>query len=89
MAGQEKMTAERDSYGALVGWTHREFAGRIDLRLELTQATGRRGFDDVEVHHVVMSPQQAAVLGHYLFQITGHTPPETRRKGRLARWFGS
>jgi hypothetical protein len=78
---------DHNTYGILVGWTHSEFADKLDLRLQTTRAAGRLAHSDVENLHVVMTPQQAALLANYLFTITQQTPPKPPRRSLLARWF--
>ena len=78
---------DSDSYGVLVGWSHSEFTGRIDLRLQAVQSTRRSGREEVDSHHFMMTPNQAMLLANYLFEITHRSPP--RRRSWLARWFGS
>jgi hypothetical protein len=79
--------SDHDTYGVLVGWTHAEFADKLDLKLQTTQSAGRLAQREIENLHVVMTPQQATQLAHYLFTVTGQTAPR-RRPGLLARWFG-
>ena len=78
---------DRDDYGVLVGWTHSEFADKLDLRLQCVQSTRHLRQAEVDNHHIVMTPNQAVLLANYLFEVTGQTAPAPR-KGRLARWFG-
>ena len=75
----------RDSFGVLVGWTHREFNGRLDLKLETIQSTRHEAPDEVISHHVMLTRSQAAVLANYLFRISEQSPPKVRRKGLLGR----
>ena len=79
--------SDRESYGVLVGWTHSEFTGRIDLRLQTVQSTRQSSPSEPDSHHFMMTPNQAAVLATYLFQITHRSPP--RRRNWLLRWLGS
>ena len=80
---------DHDTFGVLVGWTHSEFASRIDLRLQTVQAAGRHARSDLDTFHIVMSREQATLLANYLFTLTGQTPPLRRKRGILGRWFGS
>jgi hypothetical protein len=79
---------DRNDYAVLVGWTHSEFADKLDLRLQTVQSTRHLQHGEVDNHHVVMTPNQAVLLANYLFEVTGQTQPSPRR-GRLARWFGA
>lgn len=70
----------------LAGWTHSEFSGRLDLRLQTVRSNWRDAPEHVASHHIIMTKNQAAVLANYLFQIAGQSPP--RRRGLLGRLFG-
>lgn len=76
-----------DTFGILIGWEHADCGGNFDLRLQTRLASGHLAKREMETFHILITPQQAAVLGNYLFQIAGQSPPE-KRKGRLGRWFG-
>jgi hypothetical protein len=78
---------EGESYGVLVGWAHHSFNNRLDLTLQCVQSTRRDNAREIDDHHIVMTPQQAAVLANYLYQISGQTPPEPRM-GLLRRLLG-
>jgi hypothetical protein len=75
-----------ESFGVLAGWTHSEFSGRLDLRLQTIRSSRRTAPEDVDSHHIVMTKSQAAVLANYLLRITGQTA--LRRRGLLGRLFG-
>jgi hypothetical protein len=77
-----------DTFGVLVGWTHTEFNGRLDLRLQTLQSTRREADDVPDSHHFMMTRSQAAVLANYLYQISGQTPPIPRKRGWLRRMLG-
>ncbi len=79
--------SDHESYGVLVGWSHSEFTGRIDLRLQTIQSTREASPGESDSHHFMMTPNQAGLLANYLFEITHRSPP--RRRSWLARWFGS
>jgi hypothetical protein len=78
---------DRDDFGVLVGWTHSEFADKLDLKLQCVQSTRQLRHAEVDNHHIVMTPNQAVLLANYLFEVTGNRRP-VPRKGRLARFFG-
>jgi hypothetical protein len=78
---------DHESYGVLVGWTHSEFTGRIDLKLQAIQSTRADSPTEPDSHHFMMTPNQAGLLADYLFKITQRRPP--RKRSWLARWFGS
>ena len=77
----------QESYGVLVGWAHRSINNRLDLTLQCIESTRRAERHEPDDHHIVMTPQQAAVLANYLYKISGQTPP-VRRKGFFRRLFG-
>lgn len=82
----EEKTAQ-ESFGVLVGWAHHGFNGRLALTLQCIQSSRRADTREIDDHHIVMTPQQAAVLANYLYQISGQTPPEPK-KGLLRRLLG-
>ena len=71
----------QESYGVLVGWSHRDINGRLDLKLQTTRSTRRGKPGDPDAHHVILTRSQAAVLANYLLQIADATPPRRRRRG--------
>ncbi len=80
--------SDRDTFGVLVGWSHGEFADKLDLRLQTAQSAGRLASGEIDNLHVVMTPQQATQLANYLFTVTRQTAPRPRKRGLMARWFG-
>lgn len=76
-----------ESFGVLAGWTHSEFSGRLNLRLQTIRSSRRASPDDADSHYIMMTKSQAAVLANYLFQASGQAPPR-RRPGLLRRLFG-
>jgi hypothetical protein len=79
---------ETESMGVLVGWTHAEFNGRVNLRLQSIHSSRNQSHEDVDSHYFMMTRNQAVVLANYLFNLTGQEPPETRRRGFFGRFFG-
>jgi len=75
------------SFGVLVGWTHREFDGRLNLQLQTIQSTRAAARDDADAHHFILTKSQAAVLANYLYLISGQTPPRPTKRGWLRRWL--
>lgn len=80
---------DRDIYGVLVGWSHSQFNGKVDLRLQTVQNSHALQQDEVDSHHIVMTREQATLLANYLYTAVGQTPPKAPARGRLGRWFGS
>ena len=77
-----------ESYGALVGWIHHEASGRIMLRLESVRSAEAAARRDLDVHRVLMTKQQAAVLGTYLMELSGQTVASGRGQSWFRRYFG-
>jgi hypothetical protein len=80
-------TGNQESFGVLVGWAHHGIGGKLDLTLQCVQSTRREDAREIDDHHIVMTPSQAAVLANYLLQISGQNLPE-KRKGLLRRLLG-
>jgi hypothetical protein len=76
-----------ESFGVLVGWTHHGSGTKLDLTLQCVKSTRRDDPGEIDDHHIVMTPSQAAVLANYLFQISGQSPP-VPRKGLWRRLLG-
>jgi outer membrane PBP1 activator LpoA protein len=77
----------QESFGVLVGWAHHGSTDKLDLTLQCIKSTRRDDPAEIDDHHIVMTPSQAAVLATYLFQISGQQPPAPR-KGLLRRLLG-
>jgi hypothetical protein len=86
MAGE---SPESDSFGALVGWTHTDFDGKLVVRLQTIPNPGSLQRAVVDRHHIMMTANQATLLANYLLTITRQTAPLRRKRGLLARWFSS
>lgn len=84
----ENATIDRDTFGVLVGWTHTEFANKLDLRLQTVKNSSALSQDEIDNHHIVMTMQQATLLANYLFNLTGQTPVRRSKQSFLARWLG-
>ncbi len=81
--------AERDSFGALVGWDHTHFDGKLVVRMQTIPDPGSLRRHVVDRHHIMMTANQAALLANYLLTIANQTAPRRRKRGILARWFGN
>lgn len=77
-----------ETYGALVGWTHHDAGGRILLRLESVRSTAAADRHEPDLFRVLMTKQQAAVLGNYLMQISGQSAHDPRDRSWFRRFFG-
>jgi hypothetical protein len=75
------------THGALVGWQHHDFGdGRIVLLIQTRQDSNEPGHIDTLA--TLMTTGQATVLGNFLFQVSGQTPPSARQRGWWRRLFG-
>ena len=77
-----------ESYGALVGWGHHDAGDRVMLRIESVRSTEAADKHDPDMFRVLMTKQQAAVLGNYLVQLSGQTPVDPKSQGWFRRFFG-
>jgi hypothetical protein len=75
-----------DNHGALVGWTHRELGERLMVNIETVQSVSAASDRHPDVLRIVMTRNQAALLGRYLL---GHSGlPQPQRPGLFKRLFG-
>ena len=86
--GNGPLEVAEESYGVLVGWTHQRVNGQMILSIESVQSQDQRENADVDKLHLLMTLNQATVLGNFLLGKAGLLPPNRRKPGRLARWFG-
>lgn len=77
-----------ESYGALVGWGHNEAGDRVMLRLESVQSREAAEKHDPDIFRLLLTKQQAAVLGNYLVRLSGQTPADPNDRGWFRRHFG-
>ena len=77
-----------ESFGALVGWDHHDAGDRIMLRLESVQSSEAAKAHDLDLFRILMTKQQAAILGQYLLRISGQSPVVPRKRGWFRRYFG-
>ena len=61
---------------------------RIMLRLESVQSSEAANAHDPDLFRILMTKQQAAVLGHYLVRISGQSPVVPGKRGWFRRYFG-
>ena len=62
-----------DNHGVLVSWTHHEMGNKFILNLRTIKQPNTP--NDVNRMAVLLTKDQAALLGNYLFQIAGQSPP--------------
>lgn len=77
-----------ESHGALVGWTHQDLGDRVLLRLESVRSGAEADRKDPDLLRLLMTKQQAAVLGNYLIEISGQTAADPRERHWFRRFFG-
>ena len=77
-----------ESFGALVGWDHHDAGDRIMLRRESVQSSEAAKAHDLDLFRILMTKQQAAILGQYLLRISGQSPVVPRKRGWIRRYFG-
>jgi hypothetical protein len=75
-----------DHHGALVGWTHQELGDRLMVKIETVTTVAAAKDHDPDVLRVMMTRNQAAILGSYLIGHSGLRPAE--RPGLIRRLFG-
>ena len=77
-----------ESHGALVGWGHCYNRNRLMLRLESFRSKDALDQNDLDAFRVLMTKQQALLLGHYLIQLSGQSSVEQQERGWFRRRFG-
>ncbi len=77
-----------ESHGALVGWSHQDLGDKLLLRIESVSSSAAAKEHDPDILRLLLTKQQAGVLGNYLFEICGQTPPRPGDRSLLKRLFG-
>lgn len=77
-----------DSHGALVGWSHQDLGSTLLLRIETVASTAAAHDRTPDVLRVLLTKQQAALFGTYLFDLSGQTAPSPGQRGLFKRLFG-
>lgn len=75
-----------ESVGALVGWSHHDTGETILLKLESARSSAALAEKDLDVTRLLMTKQQALVLGHYLMRLSGETIQPARRSWMPHLW---
>lgn len=78
----------QETSGVLVGWTHNDYNGNINLRLQSAHSSRNKAPKDIDEHYFMMTHNQAAILANYLFKATGQEPPRSRKRGLWQRILG-
>lgn len=76
-----------DSYGALVGWEHQELGDRIFLSVQSVQTVASAEQGDIDIFRLLMTRQQAGILGEYLLKAAGQQR-NRKERGWFRRLFG-
>jgi hypothetical protein len=76
-----------ENFWALVGWGHHDAGDRIMLRLESVQSSEAAKNHDPDLFRILMTKQQAAILGNYLVRLSGQSPIVPRKRGWFRRRF--
>lgn len=77
-----------DRHGALVGWTHHDLGHRVMLNIESFESAGNLDNAPPDHFRLIMTKQQAAVLGNYLVELSGQTAANRSQRGWFKRMFG-
>lgn len=78
-----------DNFAVLVGWTSQDLGKRLVLRLQSVTTPPPHSEEDVHTFQLLMDKNQAVLLGNYLFELSGQTPPRKRKRSWLDRLLGS
>lgn len=77
-----------ENHGALVGWGHFDTGDRILLRIESIHSQDQIRNKEPDTFRVLMTKQQAVVLGSYLIEASGQRHVPTVRRRWFRRLFG-
>ena len=77
-----------ESYGALVGWGHLVSGKRLMLRLESFRSKEALDRGDLDDFRVLLTKQQALLLGNYLIKLSEHSPIGQKQGGWFHRRLG-
>ena len=77
-----------EAHGALVGWGHHDNGDRLMLRLETIRSSGAAERREPDIFRILMSKQQAVVLGTYLIEQAGQSGLDPLNRSWFRRLFG-
>ena len=77
-----------DNHGALVGWSHQDLGDRIMLRVESFEGHEPIAGRKPDIMRIVMTKNQAGILGEYLARASGYSSARTKKPGFFARYLG-
>ena len=60
-----------ENHGALVGWTHQALGDQLMLKIETVQSMQAAQAHDPDVLRIMLTKNQAAILGNYLLSESG------------------
>ena len=75
-----------ENHGVLVGWAHHDLGQKLIVKLQTLKRADRS--EEIDLLTVVLTKSQAAVLGNFLFDISGHSQPVRRERSWFRRVFG-
>jgi len=77
-----------ENHGALVGWSHQDLGNRILLRIETLEGPADAGTPASDIMRILMTKNQAGILGEYLAKASGYAAARPKRSGFFARYLG-
>lgn len=77
-----------EGIGALVGWTSEDLGDRIVLRMDCVTKPPPHRSDDVHRTRFIISKDQAALLGNFLYEVSGQSAPRRHKRRLLDRILG-
>lgn len=77
-----------ENFGALVGWGHHDNGNRLMFRLETVPSNEALDRHEPDVLRILMTKQQAFVLGNYLIKHSGQSAVDQNERGWFRRLFG-
>ncbi|MGX7953583.1 hypothetical protein ACWPM1_13605 [Tsuneonella sp. HG249] len=80
----ELKESQASMFGALVGWTHQDLGDRVMVKVQSTRQHHLEDGEPLDEFRYMMTKNQAAVLGQYLYSISGRLPQPAKKR----RWFG-
>ena len=66
---------DREQSQVVIGWTHRDLAQGIELRVQSSRSRVALENGQIEVAHLCMTSNQALLLARYLLAATGQDVP--------------
>ncbi|CAH0356472.1 MAG: hypothetical protein V4533_03225 [Pseudomonadota bacterium] len=76
-----------DLYGALVGWSSQDLGDKLLVKLQVMETAQDKASNHPRSYFLLLTSNQATILGTYLFQKSGATP-RTRKSSWFRRLLG-